>query len=1034
MTGNVNISGNVGIGTTNPGSSLEVYKGHNYGLGVTDLLTLNNAPNGNSNDQGAIAFKHTDTGNGKNWYPAKIVGDKNWDGTNFSGSLLFQTKSSDTNQATLPTTKMRILENGNVGIGTISPTQKLDVSGKIALDGVVVAYRPTAFPGTLIIGDGGTNLSHTTGNEGYYNTFVGIGAGQANTTGRQNTANGHASLFYNTTGGYNTANGMYSLLANTTGNNNSAQGYQSLYSNTTGSNNTANGYQSLYSNTTGNNNTANGYASLLSNTTGNYNTANGMYSLNSNTTGIQNTAIGYASLYSNTTGIQNTAIGYASLYSNTTGSANTAQGVNAGRFIADGATGNVTGDSSLFLGANTKALADGQSNQIVIGYNATGIGSNTVTLGSDLIVTTALKGNVGIGTTTPIAQLTQKSTELLESAPLSAELTDTNLWTISAGWGEDYGTGFTHSAGGGITTLSRTMTNAIGSLYQISFTISGRTTGTVIVTLGGEASNRAFYSNAAQNYGPKTIATNGNLIFTPTTDFDGKISNISVKQILNSYSPIYVIQDSLGVNTFEIRSSPASLQNTFIGTMAGRYNTTGSVNIAIGHSALRANTTGGQNTAIGGYTLITNTTGYSNTAIGMYALQANTTSWQNTAIGTQALYLNTTGISNTGIGAIALYVNTTGMYNTAVGMQSLYSNIVGNYNTAIGVYTLLQNTGSLNTAVGYTAGRSLITGSSNTFLGYQAGYNALQLINASNSMALGFEAYTTASNQIVIGNDAITQTLLKGNVGIGTTTPSTQLHITGQFTSSLATGTAPFIVASTTLNTNLNADLLDGHHWSEIPTYISMVYPSVGIPLSTGTAWGTSIANNSANWNTAFGWGNHAGLYSLLAHNHTGVYAPIVHTHDDRYYTETESDARYPILSAGLIPSSYLPSYVDDVLEYVALVNFPVTGESGKIYVATDTNLTYRWSGTVYTEISASLALGETSATAYRGDRGKIAYDHSQTAHYSGTLTSIGMTVPLGLTVTPETITTSGIFTVTFTAGYSIPTTASQTNWNTAFS
>ena len=80
----------------------------------------------------------------------------------------------------------------------------------------------------------------------------------------------------------------------------------------------------------------------------------------------------------------------------------------------------------------------------------------------------------------------------------------------------------------------------------------------------------------------------------------------------------------------------------------------------------------------------------------------------------------------------------------------------------------------------------------------------------------------------------------------------------------------------------------------------------------------------------------------------------------------------------GLIPSSQLPSYVDDVLEYDTKTDFPTNGESGKIYIATDTNLQYRWTGTQYIEISSSLALGETSSTAYRGDRGKIAYDHSQ--------------------------------------------------------
>lgn len=82
--------------------------------------------------------------------------------------------------------------------------------------------------------------------------------------------------------------------------------------------------------------------------------------------------------------------------------------------------------------------------------------------------------------------------------------------------------------------------------------------------------------------------------------------------------------------------------------------------------------------------------------------------------------------------------------------------------------------------------------------------------------------------------------------------------------------------------------------------------------------------------------------------------------------------------SNGMVPSAQLPSYVDDVLEYASLSVFPVTGESGKIYVALDTNRTYRWSGSAYVEISESLALGETSSTAYRGDRGKTAYDHSQ--------------------------------------------------------
>lgn len=80
----------------------------------------------------------------------------------------------------------------------------------------------------------------------------------------------------------------------------------------------------------------------------------------------------------------------------------------------------------------------------------------------------------------------------------------------------------------------------------------------------------------------------------------------------------------------------------------------------------------------------------------------------------------------------------------------------------------------------------------------------------------------------------------------------------------------------------------------------------------------------------------------------------------------------------GIIKTSQLPSSIDEIIEANSKSDFPTTGESSKIYIALDTNLTYRWAGTQYAEISPSLALGETSSTAYRGDRGKIAYDHSQ--------------------------------------------------------
>ena len=94
----------------------------------------------------------------------------------------------------------------------------------------------------------------------------------------------------------------------------------------------------------------------------------------------------------------------------------------------------------------------------------------------------------------------------------------------------------------------------------------------------------------------------------------------------------------------------------------------------------------------------------------------------------------------------------------------------------------------------------------------------------------------------------------------------------------------------------------------------------------------------------------------------------------------------------GKVPSTQLPSYVDDVLEgYVSddLKKFykdsakssEYTGETGKIYVDMNNNKTYRWSGSTYVVISETLALGTTASTAFAGDKGLVAYNHSQAAH-----------------------------------------------------
>ena len=135
------------------------------------------------------------------------------------------------------------------------------------------------------------------------------------------------------------------------------------------------------------------------------NTSFGQSALNNNTTGNSNAAYGTTSMSANTTGENNSAFGLLSLRFNTTGNHNIAIGSSAGSYIADSITTNAICNTSIFLGSQSKALANNQTNQIVIGYDAIGHGTNTVTLGNTNIVTTILRGNVGIGTTSPSARL-----------------------------------------------------------------------------------------------------------------------------------------------------------------------------------------------------------------------------------------------------------------------------------------------------------------------------------------------------------------------------------------------------------------------------------------------------------------------------------------------------------------------------------------------------------------------------------------------------------------------------------------------------
>ena len=219
--------------------------------------------------------------------------------------------------------RMRISSLGNVGIGTIAPTQRLHVVGRMILD------------------------------NGQESSYIGTNSGIADlaTTFTRNVGVGARTFQNNITGAKNVAVGVSALQASL-GDDNVAIGFETLKTNTVAS----------------------------------------------------NSALGYQALTAATTAAENTAIGKFALREILTGGFNTALGYAAGRFISTGTSNSLT-TYSLFLGHSTRPLNNSDTNTIVIGASAVGIGPNTAVLGNDSIITTALKGNVGIGTTAPAAKL-----------------------------------------------------------------------------------------------------------------------------------------------------------------------------------------------------------------------------------------------------------------------------------------------------------------------------------------------------------------------------------------------------------------------------------------------------------------------------------------------------------------------------------------------------------------------------------------------------------------------------------------------------
>jgi hypothetical protein len=289
----------------------------------------------------------------------------------------------------------------------------------------VVTTTPDAVINGVNVGKGGGSLTT--------NTRLGSACLSSNTTGTVNTSVGYGSLQFNTIGSSNTSVGVNSLQTNTEGDANTSVGSNSLTANTTGDNNTSVGAVALYSNTSGTQNTATGAVALYFNTVGN-----------------SNTAVGLQSAYKNTTGNNNVAVGLNSLFGNTTGTSNVALGHGSGHYITDDITENSISNNSVFVGSQTKAQANNQTNQIVIGHNAIGNGSNTVTIGNDSITNTYLKGMVNA----------PNSVSILKKSDGFGGFTSNYLFL-------ERGTSTTTSGVDGISLLSKPTGRALNVRYDI---------------------------------------------------------------------------------------------------------------------------------------------------------------------------------------------------------------------------------------------------------------------------------------------------------------------------------------------------------------------------------------------------------------------------------------------------------------------------------------------------------------------------------------------------------------------------------------
>jgi hypothetical protein len=531
--------------------------------------------------------------------------------------------------------------------------------------------------------------------------------------------------------------GNQTLTFNTTGSSNTSVGFSSLYFNTTGSLNTSIGTGSLQANTTGGSNTSVGVNSLLINTSGTQNTSTGASALFSNTIGNSNTAVGLQSSYNNTTGNVNVAVGLNSLFGNTTGTSNTALGHGAGHYITNDAAENSISNNSVFVGSQTKAQANNQTNQIVIGHNAIGNGSNTVTIGNDSITSTFLKGNINLKG----ANNTTKAIEFANSAGLIH-------WTIQNPFGA-----------AGEQGNFQIRNNVLGSLaLNISpssniITLTGALNGTSAIFTGSITSYDTLVSRTLTNTTPTLLLSRNN-----ADNGFGVIRVLDGGTISFENGPTGATQTSR--LSLDGTTGAATLTGALNGTSASF---TGAITLSNNQNAGTlisiVNTTAGSGSQSTFRALSDSTAG--EITIGKYS--SSTTPYKIIGSGSGFVYTDKGNIS-------ILNDNTSGSILLAAGGSST-------------AHLTLASTGAATFSSSVSGSQFIANGSSG------GGFEGLRIINAStgaaqivlNNSAQSWLINTRTDNQFSIFNATTSTTpfiiTTAGNVGIGTDSPGRKLAV-----------------------------------------------------------------------------------------------------------------------------------------------------------------------------------------------------------------------------------------------------------------